>query len=170
MPGHMKRSHKRKSRRSRRTRKRRGGQNVANNAAFKAKMASVAKASAKTMADANKGLADAAKAKQHADEAMRKARVSGIPSICKNEFMKNTKKCKDAAAKMAEGAKVLKNTSAGIKKRADALKKAGLVKLGGKRRRKSKRRRSRKKSRKSRRKSRKSRRKSKRRRSRRRRR
>ena len=38
MPGHMKRSHKRKSRRSRRTRKRRGGQNVANNAAFKAKM------------------------------------------------------------------------------------------------------------------------------------
>ena len=77
MPGHMKRSHKRKSRRSRRTRKRRGGQNVMNNAAFKAKMADVAKASSKTIADANKGLADAAKAKQHADAA-----VSGIPNIC----------------------------------------------------------------------------------------
>ena len=143
MAGHMKRSHKRKSRRSRRTRKRRGGQNVMNNAAFKAKMADVAKASAETIRDANKGIADAAKAKQHADAAMRKARVSGIPNICKNEFMKNTKKCKDAAKKMEEGAKVLKSASAGIKAKADALKKAGLSKLGGKRRRKSKRRRSR---------------------------
>ena len=168
MGTHMKRRSKRKSRKSR---KRRAGANV-RDSAFKAQMDKIAKASAKTMADADKAIMDAAKAKEHARVQLRESSTAGLPSICKNPFMAESKKCQMAAKKIEEGAKVLKGTSEGIKKKADKLKAAGLTKLGGKRRRRrTKRRRKSRKSKKSRRKARKTkrRRKSKKRRSRRRR-
>jgi len=167
MGTHMKRRSKRKSRKSR---KRRAGANM-NDAAFKAQMSKVAAASKQTMADADKAIMAAAKAKEDTSRQMREARTAGIPNICRLDIMKDTKKCKKAAEMVAKGAKVLKGTSAGIKAKADKLKAAGLSQLGGKRKRRTKRRRKSRKSKKSRRKSRKTkrRRKSKKRRSRRRR-
>ena len=142
-----------------------------NDAAFKAQMSKVAAASKQTMADADKAIMAAAKAKEDTSRQMREARTAGIPNICRLDIMKDTKKCKKAAEMVAKGAKVLKGTSAGIKAKADKLKAAGLSQLGGKRKRRTKRRRKSRKSKKSRRKSRKTkrRRKSKKRRSRRRR-
>ena len=167
MGTHMKRRSKRKSRKSR---KRRAGANM-NDAAFKAQMSKVAAASKQTMADADKAIMAAAKAKEDTSRQMREARTAGIPNICRLDIMKDTKKCKKAAEMVAKGAKVLKGTSAGIKAKADKLKAAGLSQLGGKRKRRTKRRRKSRKSKKSRRKARKTkrRRKSKKRRSRRRR-
>ena len=168
MGTHMKRRSKRKSRKSR---KRRAGANMTDSA-FKAQMSKVAAASKQTMADADKAIMAAAKAKEDTSRQMREARTAGIPNICRLDIMKDTKKCKKAAEMVAKGAKVLKGTSAGIKAKADKLKAAGLSQLGGKRkRRRTKRRRKSRKSKKSRRKARKTkrRRKSKKRRSRRRR-
>ena len=175
MGTHMKRRSKRKSRKSR---KRRAGSNV-RDSAFKAKMGSIAEASAKTLADADKTLQAAARAKEDASVQMREARTAGLPSICRLDIMKGSKKCmKEAQAvekhtkEAVKHAKVLKRTSQRNRDIADKLKAAGLSKLGGKRkRRRTKRRRKSRKSKKSRRKSRKTkrRRKSKKRRSRRRR-
>ena len=106
------------------------------NAAFKKKMDNVATQANKTIMDANKAMASANKAKQDAANIARAARVSGIPNICKNPFMKDSAKCKMAAKKVEEGAKVLKGTSQGIKERANKLKASGLSKLGGRKRRK----------------------------------
>ena len=88
----------------RRSRRRRGGENT-DNAEFKAKMDNVATQANKTIADANKAMASASKAKMDASNMARAARVSGIPSICKNPFMKDSAKCKMAAKKVEEGAK-----------------------------------------------------------------
>ena len=149
----MKRRSKRKSRKSR---KRRAGANIMDDAAFKKKMGDIAAKSAETMAKADKAVQDAAKVKQAASEQERLARTSKLPSICRLDIMKGTKRCMKDAKKVEEGAKVLMRTSAGIKAKADALKKAGLSKLGGKRkRRRTKRRRKSRKSKKSRRKARK---------------
>ena len=104
----------RKSRRSR-SRRRRGGMNT-DNTAFKAKMDNVVGQANKTIGDANTAMASATKAKMDTMNMARAARVSGIPSICKNPFMKDSAKCKKAAEKMVEGDKVLKGTSEGIKK------------------------------------------------------
>ena len=151
MPGHMKRSHKRKSRRSRRTRKRRGGNLVGcmkkcrDDASKSGKLADVMKKEVK-------GIAAKPLAKQ----------MSAL-----EKYKKAAMKQKDIASKGAADAKAAiaaaKKDAAGPVRGVHALKPT----VGGKRRRKSKRRRSRKKSRKSRRKSRKTkrRRKSKRRRS-----
>ena len=129
----------RKSRRSsrRRSRRRRGGMST-DNAEFKAKMDNVATQANKTIVDANTAMASANKAKMDTMNMARAARVSGIPSNCKNPFMKGSKKCKMAAKKMIDGAKVLKGTSEGIKKRANSLKSAGL-KVGGRKSRRSRR-------------------------------
>jgi len=158
---------RRKSRRKSRRRHRRGGMST-DNAEFKAKMDKVATQANKTIADANKAMAAASKAKMDAMNTAREVRVgANIPSICKNPFMKDSAKCKKAAKKIEEGAKVLKGTSQGIKERANKLKASGLSQLGGKKRRRrsrSRRRKSRKsrrrRSRSRRRKSRKSRRRS----------
>ena len=45
-------------------------------------------------------MASASKAKQDAANIARAARVSGIPNICKNPFMKDSAKCKMAAKKV----------------------------------------------------------------------
>ena len=84
------------------------------NAEFKAKMDKVATQANKTIADANKAMDTANKAKQDASNMARAASVSGIPSICKNPFMKDSKKCKMAAKKVEEGQN-FKGTSEGIK-------------------------------------------------------
>ena len=109
----MAKSRKRSRRRSRR---RRGGMNT-DNAEFKAKMDEVATQANKTIMDANKAMDSANKAKQDAANMARAASVSGMPSICKNPFMTDSAKCKKAAAKVAEDAKVLKGASEHVKSR-----------------------------------------------------
>ena len=126
---------RRKSRRKSRRRHRRGGMST-DNAEFKAKMDKVATQANKTIVDANKAMAAASKAKMDAMNTAREVRLGKkIPSICKNPFMKDSAKCKKAAEKVEEGAKVLKGTSQSIKERANKLKASGLSQLGGKKRR-----------------------------------
>lgn len=168
MPGHMKRSHKRKSRRSRRTRKRRGAGELQRMQACLRSGAGISacKAIAKKAAMAGKEALN----KENLVKAAAKAAPMATPKLAK--AAKQMHAVKSAADKLKSEADKAKAMSQGAgPELKEALRKARQNNLsGGKRRRKSKRRRSRKKSRKSRRKSRKSRRKSKRRRSRRRRR
>ena len=168
MPGHMKRSHKRKSRRSRRTRKRRGAGELQRMQACLRSGAGIAacKAIAKKAAMASKEALN----KENLVKAAKKAAPMATPKLAKAAQQMHA--VKNAADKLKVEAKKAQDMSKGAgPELKEALRKARQNNLsGGKRRRKSKRRRSRKKSRKSRRKSRKNRRKSKRRRSRRRRR
>lgn len=136
MPGHMKRSQKRKSRR--RSRKRRGGSTPKENSAeFRT-----------CMADGNP-LRKCMGALKKAEKEARKLSYSAF----KKKSDKAAVKAVGPAVKAAEGKVATAMKS--IKERKEALRNSGL-KIGGKRRSKSKRRRSRRGGRKSRRKSRKS--------------
>ena len=158
----------RKSRRSRRSRRRsrrsRGGKQIS-----KAEVKSIGKMATRTQKDALAAQAKASKAMQDAQALKVKSLATGIPSLCKNPFMKNHPKCmkklqaaKSAAGQVATAAKGVKAKAASLQKK---INQGGLAvpQAGGRR----KGRRTRRKSRKSRRKSRRSRRRSSRRRSRR---
>ena len=137
MPG-MKRSKRSKSSKSHR-RSRRGGLNT-DNPAFEAKMAKVARQAAETQVLADSA-GSAVNIAANAQEKLNKD-LNKLPSICKNPFMANNKRCKQASAKLAQaktGAKTLSFASKGIQQKADALKLSGLSKVGGRRGNKSRR-------------------------------
>ena len=167
MPGHMKRSHKRKSRRSRRTRKRRGGK-IPNICKRSNLFPQMKKECQKMKEQSEKVKAMASEAAAEAPTKDLKKKFQGVARKVGKQALV-VKKMKDDVAATE---KAVKGAAPELKAKLEKQFRAMGRMDGGKRRRKSKRRRSRKKSRKSRRKSRKTkrRRKSKRRRSRRRRR
>ena len=143
----MGKSRRSRSRKSRRSRRRRAGasrgdmltaQRMKNVDAVIAK-GKIAKAQADTAFKATQ------QAKIGAQKAASAARVAGLPNICKNAFMKDSKKCKAAAAALAKGSSSANKGLSLVEKRKQQLRSAGL-KIGGKRkRRRTKRRRKKKK-------------------------
>ena len=104
-----------------RSRRRRGGKMIS-----KDQMKSIGAMAAKTQEDALAAQSKASSALQDMQTLKAKSLATGIPSLCNNPFMKNSKKCQKALGAAKSAAGTVASTAGSVKsKAADIEKKIG---------------------------------------------